>query len=145
MRKRIRNSKKKSGEERLFGFVTTVLSLILVILICVFIHAVMQSHDPYLADAEELLRTINSGNYESAISMVHENRANGVDETTDSDFIQPYAVVDYLQAELDYRMSIEAGESAKAASSKVRMNEAYKKMGDMQFKAKEIDRMIIGE
>lgn len=145
MKRRPRNKVKKSGSERLFGFATTVLSVMLVILTIVFVSVVFKSRQPYITEADEILRLEKRADYGYAITSVYENRANGVDENTDPDYIEGYAVVDYYQAEVEYKMSIEAGNSSKAAAAKAKMNDAYQKMGNMQFKASEIDEMIMGE
>ncbi len=140
-----RNEMRKSGADRLFGIITTVLVIILVAECIVFIYAIQNSSTRYITEPDDLLRYIDDGHYDIALDEVMSNRARGIDEEDDKAYIEPYAVADYFEATLDYRMYQENGESVKASEAKQRKDDAYERMGRMRFKQEEIDRIVKGE
>lgn len=142
MKRRHRSKADLPVRDRLYNLATTALVILLVFLAIIFIYESRRSYTSYVEKPASILRAIDGANYDSAIESVSSARANGVDESKDSDYTEPFAVVDYFNAEMDYKMYTQAGDTAKAADAKARMDAAYAKMGNMQFKKDEIDKII---
>lgn len=141
----MRNKTFLSGDNKSLNIINTILVIILVIMFVVFGVNIMKKGYTYIAEPADILRDINDSQYDDAIYYVNENRANGVGVDDNPEYKEPYAIVDYLQASLDYKMYLDSGDSRKAADSKAKMDEAFANMGKLKYKAAEIDKMIKGE
>ena len=121
-----------------FTVIITLLGLLLVILIMVAIRRSTPEDYSYISRPSSLLFSLQNGRYTQAVSEVTENRAVGVDESTDQAYAAPYAVCDYFTARSYYEAYVRAGDQAGAAAYQAQMDDAYARMGDLQYMADDI-------
>ena len=136
---RARVNRRKEPRSFLFYLAVTILGLLLIGLIIMFITRVNRTFYSYTAEPNELLHMLNRGEYSEAWRQVGENRAQGITEKENKDYVLPYAVVDYFEAESYYSVFLESGNTEEAARYREAMDEAYETMGELQFMAEEID------
>jgi len=139
---RAREYRRKESRSFLFYLAVTILGLLLIGLVILFITRVNRTFYSYTAEPRELLYTLNRGDYAEAWREVQNNRAQGVTEEKNKDYVLPYAVVDYLEAESYYNVFLESGDTEEAARYREAMDKAYEAMGELQFMAGEIDGIL---
>ena len=136
----------RSGGRRLrsvlFYLGVTILGLLLTGMIILFVTRVNRTFYSYTTEPDTLLRMLNRGEYANAWREVQNNRAQGETEQKDRDYVLPYAVVDYFEAESYYNACLGSDDAEKAAQYRETMDEAYEAMGELQFLAEEIDEIF---
>ena len=136
---RVRHNKTRDPKGILFYVLATILGLLLIGLIIAFVVRLNQSYYRYVAEPNDILRTINRGDYADAWLDVQNNRAQGVTEEKDPAYRLPYAVMDYYIAASYYTVYQEEQDPEKAALYREKMETAYDSMGELQYLAEEID------
>ena len=142
-----------SGSDRLFKLLIIIASIILVIMIMVFCYCIRQTYYTYTSSANDILRSIQNGRYESAISDRNYNIANGLTVQENRDFEVPYALVDYYEAQFLYTQYTKAAENTadkkikseilkKAEEYRSIMEEAKTHTGDLAFMTEDIDKIF---
>ena len=135
----------KTGSDRIFSIATILLAVVFVVLALVFINKVRENRYNYISEPNEILRLLNRGEYADALESVESNRANGVLESDDEGYIAPYALVDYLQAEVHWVAYSRTGDADAAATYKEEMGRALGNTGDLAFMAADIDAILAGD
>ena len=122
----------------IFGLLVTLLSFLLVILVIVAITKSTPTKGGYKTDPSMILYDLQQGLYSDAVAAVAENRALGADETADPDYAAAYAACDYFEAYSYYYAYSGAGDAAKASYYEGLMNDAYGRMGALQYMAEDM-------
>ena len=141
------------GVEKLFKLVTVLMAVILVILILLAAWRIHDAYDPYISDPNEMYFTLRSNDYVYAYGDMMSNIALGATAEKDSEYTESYAVADYFDSAMMMRIYQRASELAKDKgvakefASRVktyskRMAEDRELMGELTFKADEIDEAL---
>ena len=137
-----KNKTKTRKKFSLFGLAATVLSLLFLILIGIGIQRASLKRNDYKNEPSVILNDLQRGRYADALSCTAENRAMGIDEKTNANYEAPYAVCDYFEA-CSYRTAyLKTGDDATAAFYEAKMQEAYERMGTLQFMAEDIRKAL---
>ena len=137
-----RRTRPKSGRDVLFYIAVTILGLLLIGLILFFLYRLHETYHHYTVEPNNILYTLNRGDYVSAWQDVQSNRAAGKTGEKEPGYVLPYAVADYFEAASYYAVYEESGDTEKAADYREEMERAYEKMGELQFMAEEIDALF---
>ena len=138
----IEGRRKRDPRSALFYTAVTILTLLLITLTAAFVTGINREYYRYTVKPDDLLYTLNRGDYVEAWSDVQNNRASGKNEEADPEYVLPYAVVDYYEAGSYYTVYQENGDVRKAEDFRRIMEQAYEKMGELQFLAGEIDSVL---
>lgn len=138
---RKRNRKAVSGRDRVYNLVISLLALTFVILTACFVYALHERSNSYYMEPREILNEISRNNFADAVNYVEKNRMQGIGEG-DETYTEAYATVDYYEAAMLYHTCLADNKNDEASVYKSKMRSAYKKMGDMQYKAAEIDALF---
>ena len=110
----------------------------------------------YISTPNDLLRSINNGYYSEAVAEMKDNIALGETAEKDPDYVTPYALLDYYEAESFYSGYVRAAEQASAAGDKsleadlmdraagyqADMEAAIGEMGELSFMTEDIDSLF---
>lgn len=116
------------------------LSLLLVLSIIMLITEMRYSFTSYNRDADELWWYVNNGNYVELVAARNSNEAAGVFETNELSEI--YAIADYFEAASMYKVAFYKNDTADMEKYITQMDEAYMKMGDVNYLAEEINEKL---
>ena len=136
------NTRSKDPRSVLFAVAVTILGIMLAGLLILFTVRVRESFYSYTAEPNELLRSLNRGDYVNAWIDTRENRAAGITEESDPRYVLPYSVTDYFEAASYYSVYEKNGDTAKTAAYREQMDKAYAEMGELQYMAEEIDELF---
>ena len=136
---RDRRNGKKDPRTALFYAAVTILVLLFIGLTIFFITRMNRSFYRYTTEPDSILYTLNHGQYPEAWRDVKENRASGETEDKDPKYVLPYAAADYFEARSYYSVYSDTGKAGKAGDFRQTMDQAYEKMGELQFLAEDID------
>ena len=146
-----RKSINKTGQpgDRLFKVFLILLSLVLVAILMITGTKINRESYRYYSKPNELLWTIRNGNYPDALTSMYDNIAQGETPEKNSEYAAPYAILEYYEAAslLKAYTNADSGadpvrgaELASAAERcKADMEDARRRMGDLDFFAAEID------
>ena len=134
----MKNNAPRRRGSMLFSLLVTLLSFVLVILISAAVIRSAPSKGGYKTEPSMILYDLQKGRYTDALSAAAENRSLGVDERASSDYAAPYAVCDYFEAYSYYAAYSRVGDAEKAAYYEGLMDNAYARMGALQYMAEDI-------
>lgn len=137
-----KSSRKKDPRIALFYAAVTALALLFIGLTGFFIVRMNRGFYSYTSEPDAILRMLNRGDYAGAWREVKDNRASGQTEEKEPAYELPYAAVDYYEAKSYYNVYADNGETEKAEIFRRDMDQAYEKMGELQFLAEDIDAMF---
>lgn len=110
-----------------------ILDLAILIMCIVFVRSIITTVNTFQEaydegyDSEILYYRLSEGNYAQLASLVWQNRLYG--RENDADSREYYAVADYYEAAVQYRMCKETGDTDGAASWLEKMTDAESRMG----------------
>lgn len=155
MKRKINNNSagSRSAVDGLYKVIIAILSVILVVMIVITAVKINSSFSEYVSTPNDLLRTIKNGYYPDALSEMYDNIALGETSSKNSDYIAPYALLDYYEAESYVALYKSAAKQAAAAGDKQKETELLEKvsvyqgtmdaarngMGEIEFMTEEID------
>jgi len=145
-----------AASDKLFRVIIILLAVILVFMVGITVAKINSSFSDYTSTPNDLLRTIKNGYYSEAVSEMYDNIALGETADKDADYMAPYAIIDYYEAESCYYAYIKAAEQAakagdkedeaalkdKAAEYQMKMDAARNGMGELYFMAEDIDEIF---
>ena len=131
--------KKMDLRTKLFGAAAVLLVLILIGEAVLFFNRISLKREYSTLTANTILHQLNRGAYTDALYSVRYNRAAGLTEELEPAFALPYAAADYYEA-ASYCLAFErAGRDEEAKAYRAKMEEAYQRMGELQFLAEKIN------
>ena len=139
-----------TGSDRLFKALIIILAIILVILLMILAYGLRQSHYVYTSSPNELLMSIRNSRYDTALTDMKYNIANGETVSKNADYALPYALLDYYEAESLYVGYSKAAANAtdeaekadlneKASAYLAQMEDARSRAGELEFMTEDID------
>ena len=142
-----------TGSDKLFKVLIVILAIILVIMLMVLGYGLRQSRYIYTSTPNEILMTIRNGHYETALSDVKYNIANGETVSENADYAMPYALMDYYEAESLYVGYSKAAANAtdetekaqleeKASAYLSQMEDAKSRAGELAFMTEDMDKVF---
>ena len=150
MKKRTKAAAASKGSDRLFRIIIILLAFILVLMLIGLGAKIRYSFSAYTSTPNEILRSIQNGRYVDAIDQMHYNIAAGENPGNNGEFMVPYALLDYYEAESLYTGYMKAAENeedaalmaaleAKASEYRTDMDAASNLMGELEFMTSDID------
>ena len=136
------NVRTKDPRGVLFAVAVTILGIVLAGLIIFFVFRVKEDFYSYTIEADDLLRTLNRGDYVNAWYEAQENQGKGITAEKDPEYALPYAVTQYFEAASYHSAYEKSGEAEKTAEYRKQMDKAYSDMGELQYMAEEIDELF---
>lgn len=113
-----------------------------VVFVCTAASAVMSFHDAYDRGykSDSLSYRLRDENYAMLAEMTWRNRMHGMGE--DVDLQEYYAVADYYEAAIQYRLCLEAGDADRAEAWLAKMNDAERRLGVFSPEKEKLDQML---
>ena len=133
------NKRKTDLSTKLFIAAAAFLCLILLVEAIVFIKRIDPSREYEPLTPDTILHELNRGAYMDAMYSVRYNRTAGITEKQNQDYAVPYAAVDYFEAASYYVAYGRSGQADMAQAYREKMEDAYQRMGDLQFLTEKID------
>ena len=129
--------KAQSRQPKLFvlDIIIAGLTVFLIFMIGYTAEEVSYSYDTY--DENNFYWRLESEDYSSMVNMYYMNVAEGKGDA--KELQEYYGVARYFEAAADYKMYVDAGETARAESALADMEEAYVQMGDFSMVKGKID------
>lgn len=129
--------KEQSRQPKLFilDVIIAGLTVFLMFMIGFAVEEASYSYNVY--DEDSFYWRLESEDYASMVNMYYMNVAEGKGDARELQ--EYYGVARYFEAAADYKMYIEAGETAKAEAALNVMEEAYVQMGDFAMVKERID------
>ena len=141
---------------KLFRFLLIILSVILVVMIIITFNVIGRKSYTYTADPDDMLRQIKNGYYPDAVMDMYDNIALGETPEKNTDYMIPYAILEYYEASSLYKGYINAAASSSdparkeelteaAESCRSDMEHARSRMGELEFFTSEIDDIFMSD
>ncbi len=131
--------KKHDLSTKLFIAAAAFLCLILIGEGILFLNRIRPRDRYYTVEANTILHELNRGSYTEALYSVQSNRAAGITEKDDPDFALAYAAADYYEAASYYAAYDRNSQEDLASKYREKMEEAYQRMGELQFLAEKMN------
>lgn len=91
-------------------------------------------------DSEDLYYSLREEKYAQLADQTSKNRMYGMGE--DIDLQEYYAVADYYEAAIQYRLCLEAGDADRAETWLAKMNDAERRLGVFSPEKEKLDQML---
>ena len=151
--RRVSGAAAGTGGEKLFTGIIALLSVILAVLIIITAVKVNRRSFRYIAEPDDILRSVKNGYYSDAVEEMYNNIANGETVEKNPDYAVPYAMASYCEAASYYsaytraaEMAADAGKAEElrtAAEAYLQeMEEARVLAGDLAFMTEDIDSLF---
>ena len=113
-----------------------------VVFVCTVITVAVNFHKAYDRgyDSDALYYRLRDGDYARLAELTWQNRMNGRENDADSQ--EYYAVADYYEAAVQYRLCRETGDNDGADSWLEKMSDAENRMGVFAAEREKIDRIL---
>ena len=136
---------KKSPINKGKRVLAVILGIIWGILVVIAIYDVVEiySYNPiYVSGADYTAKKILSKDYGQIFNTIHNDVGQDFDFESHPEYNELKAIHDYLEAAAQYRMYSENGLTDKANIYKERMDEAKTRLGELEFTAEDMDKML---
>ena len=136
---------KKAPKNKGKRVLAVLLGIIWGILVVITVYDVVEiySYNPfYVSGADYTAKKVVAKDYGSIYYTIHSDVTQDFDFESRPEYNELKAIHDYLEAGAQYRMFAEDGQTEKAARYKERMDEAKTRLGELDFTAKDMDKML---
>lgn len=134
--------KRPNNKNLIVNIVLGIMAVVCVICAVKFLNEVSWTFQQTIAEPDILWVYIDHGNYDTLSDAVDRNRAYGVEET--KEYTECYAIADYYQAALMYKVKTSLGKTQEAEKYKEQMDKCVEKLGDFMFVVEDIDEILAG-